>query len=121
VVDELSREVTRLADRLRTLSDVRLAQPLPAPASGSRADAAHALAQLLADLGADLEGEQHRPVPRLHDFAVADQVAVTGTDLLRALAGAACAGASASASARAAGHPAAVALEACRALRALLT
>ena len=73
----------RLADRLRSLSDVRLARPLP-PA-GSRADAAHALAQRLADHAAALEGGTSRVVPRLHDLAVGDQVAVTGADLVRAL------------------------------------
>ncbi len=83
---ELAEQVGRLADRLRSLSDVRLARPLPP--SGSRADAAHALAQRLADHAAALEGEPGRVVPRLHDLAVGDQVAVTGTDLVRALQGA---------------------------------
>ena len=86
--------VERLAERLRTLSDVRLARSLPPYAS--RADAARAVAQLLADLAASLEGVDHpagaapavaaRTVPRLHDFAVGDQVAVTGHDLVRAAA-----------------------------------
>ena len=75
--------MARLADRLRSLSDVRLARPLP-PAR-SRADAAHALAQRMADHAAALEGAPSRAVPRLHDLAVGDQVAVTGTDLVRAL------------------------------------
>lgn len=90
VADELAGQVRRLADRLRSLSDVRLAAPLPG--GGSRADAAHALAQLLADSAAVLAGEAVRTVPRLDDLAVADQVAVTGADLVRALRPAARAG-----------------------------
>ena len=81
-MDDLAREVTRLADRLRSLTDVRLGRPLPP--YGSRADAAHAVAQLMADAAATLAGEPRRTVPRLNDFAVADQVAVTGTDLVTA-------------------------------------
>ncbi len=79
---DLADHVDRLADRLRSLSDVRLARPLPPYAS--RAEAAHALAQRLADAAARLEGLPVRPVPRLHDLAVGDQVAVTGHDLVSA-------------------------------------
>jgi len=78
--ERLAREVERLADRLRTLSDVRLARPLPPYAT--RADAARAVVQLLADHAAGLEGRPSREVPRLTDLAVGDQVAVTGTDLV---------------------------------------
>ena len=77
---ELAQEVERLADRLRTLSDVRLAKPLPPYAS--RADAARAVVQRLADAAAVLEGRPVREVPRLPDLAVGDQVAVTGADLV---------------------------------------
>jgi hypothetical protein len=82
LADSLATQVERLSDRLRSLSDIRLARPLPPHAS--RADAAHALAQLLADGAASLEGGPVRPVPRLHDLAVGDQVAVTGRDLVEA-------------------------------------
>ena len=81
-VEELAGEILRLADRLRSLSDLRLSRPLPP--HPSRAEAAHAVAQLLADGAAQLEGRPIRPVPRLHDLAVGDQVAVTGTDLVAA-------------------------------------
>jgi hypothetical protein len=80
---DLAEQVGRLADRLRSLSDVRLRAALPG--GGSRADAAHGLAQQLADAAAGLDGEPVRPVPRLDDLVVGDQVAVTGTDLLVAL------------------------------------
>lgn len=88
---ELAVEVTRLADRLRSLSEGRLARPLPS--AGSRADAAHALAQALAvaaqgiEQHADASAPAWREVPRLDDFAVGDQIAVTGTDLVSAAAG----------------------------------
>ena len=81
-VAELEGHVDRLADRLRALSEVRLARPLPP--FDSRADAAHDLAQRLADDSARLEGAPVRPVPRLHDLAVGDQVAVAGHDLVAA-------------------------------------
>jgi len=79
---DLAGQVDRLAQRLRSLSDVRLARSLPPHASA--AAAAHALAQRLSDVSARLEGAPSRPVPRLHDLAVGDQVAVTGHDLVAA-------------------------------------
>jgi hypothetical protein len=88
---DLAAQLGRLADRLRSLSDVRLAGRLPS--GESRADAAHGLAQLLADSAADLAGEPRRTVPRLADLVVADQVGVTGTDLVAALVAATAAGA----------------------------
>lgn len=78
----LAWEVERVADRLRSLSLARLAAPLPPDAS--RADAAHGLAQRLADAAADLEGRERIDVPRLGDHVVGDQVAVTGQDLVAA-------------------------------------
>lgn len=89
--EDLATEVRRLADRLRSLSDIRLARPLPPFAS--RADAAHDLAGWLAAAGQGVEERtaphppRWRAVPRLDDFAVGDQVAVTGGDLARAAAG----------------------------------
>lgn len=104
-------EITRLADRLRSLSDARLRRPLPA--GPTAADAAHTLAQRLADAAARLEGRAPREVPRLHDLAVGDQVAVTGQDLATAAATRARAG-------DPAGAELAAAVDACRALSAVL-
>jgi hypothetical protein len=43
------------------------------------------LVQRLADVGADVEGRSHRPVPRLeHDASLTDQVRVVATDLILA-------------------------------------
>jgi hypothetical protein len=110
-IDLLAQTVERLADRLRSLSDVRLARPLPPYAS--RAEAAHALAQQLADGAASVEERPARLVPRLHDLAVGDQVAVTGQDLVDALRAA---GPASDPAARAA----AAAVAACRQLAASL-
>lgn len=108
-VTELEAQLRRVVDRLRSLSLDALRRPVPGHASA--ADAARAAAQVLADAAAALEGGREgdgeaspgagkpdspsgagaataarRAVPRLHDFAVADQVCVTGTDLLLAVA-----------------------------------
>lgn len=75
-------DVRRLADRLRGLSEARLVEPLPP--HPSRAAAARAIAQRLADAARELAdpGAPRRTVPDLGVFAVGDQVAVTGSDLL---------------------------------------
>ncbi len=85
---ELSAESQRLADRLRSLSDVRLARELePGRTSAS---AALAAAQRLADLAAGVEHREApdppapRLVPTVADFAVGDVIAVTGHDLAAA-------------------------------------
>ena len=97
LADELAADVRRVADRLRTLSAARLAGPPASPEGlmppyGSRARAARAAAQTMANAAAALEnaaagggGFQWQPLPELADFAVGDQVAVTGHDLLAAL------------------------------------
>jgi hypothetical protein len=93
---ELGRDIERVADRLRGLSDARLAAA--APPHTSRAAAARATAQVLADAAAGLEavtdapadleagGQQPvwRDLPELSDLSAGDQVAITGHDLLAA-------------------------------------
>jgi hypothetical protein len=87
----LSREVGRLAERLRGLSDTKLAGALPP--YPSRAAAGRAVAQLLADSAVGVAERRApappvwREVPELNPFAVGDQIAVTGHDLWMALAG----------------------------------
>jgi hypothetical protein len=86
VRDDLAADVRRVADRLRSLSQSRLAAPVPPHAS--RADAARTAAQVLADAAQGLAERASstepswRDLPVLSDFAVGDQVAVTGRDLL---------------------------------------
>ena len=97
LAEELAADVRRVADRLRTLSAARLAgQPAPPedgmPPYRSRAQAARGAAQAMADAAAALESGsaggwvERPPLPELADFAVGEQVAVTGHDLLAALA-----------------------------------
>lgn len=92
----LAADVRRVSDRLRSLSAARLAGPPGPPADGmppyaSRAQAARAAAQALADAAGAFEaaaaggGPVGRLLPELADFAAGDQVAVTGNDLLAAL------------------------------------
>ncbi|MFL6128322.1 MAG: hypothetical protein ACJ73E_04570, partial [Mycobacteriales bacterium] len=51
---------------------------------GTRAEAAAEAVQRIADLGADAERRPRRPVPRLADAVLADQLAVLVDDVLRA-------------------------------------
>jgi hypothetical protein len=83
LLDRVAADVRRVADRLRSLSAARLAAPCPP--YGSVADAGRAAAAALADASCALAGLEQRSLPRLGDFAVGDQVAVTGRDLLDAL------------------------------------
>ena len=86
---ELADEVRRLAERFSSMSDNRLARELPPYAT--RADAGRLVAQQLAEAGQGVEEREAsttptwRQMPSLGDFAVGDQVAVTGTDLVTAL------------------------------------
>jgi hypothetical protein len=77
--ERLDREAARTAERLRTLSLVRLAVALPD--GRTRAAAAFALAGELADLAADLAGRPRRRLPELPDGAVGDVLAVCALDL----------------------------------------
>jgi hypothetical protein len=86
-VEQLQVEVGRVSDRLRSMSQERLARGFPPYAS--RAAAALEVAQLLADTAADVAGpsEERHVVPDLGPLVVGDQIAVTGTDLVQAASG----------------------------------
>jgi hypothetical protein len=78
--EELARAVDRLGDQVSHWSSVRWAAP--GAHGGTRAEAAHALAQRLADLAALASGRPSRPVPRLSsDLALPDQWRVLARDL----------------------------------------
>jgi hypothetical protein len=49
-----------------------------------KADQVYGLVQLIADLGADAEGQPRRPVPREHDLILPDQLRVVADDLIAA-------------------------------------
>jgi hypothetical protein len=82
-LDGFARELERVADRLRTLSQARLAAAVPG--AESRAAAARVVAQRLADAAARLAEEPTRTLPTLSDLAVGDQLAVCGHDLVAAM------------------------------------
>jgi hypothetical protein len=50
----------------------------------TRGDVVHTLVQHLADLAADAESGPHRPVPRIGDMSLPDQLRVMADDLLAA-------------------------------------
>ena len=81
-VDLLRRESRSLVQRLRLWTPARWAAS--ADPYGTRADLVRHLAQHLADAAAGIEGEPLRDLPRLDDLGVADQLAVTSDDLVRA-------------------------------------
>jgi len=79
----LAKEVASLVRRLRLWTPARWAAA--ADPWGTRADLGRHLAQWLADRAAEAEHEPRRVLPVLTpDLLVADQLAVTGDDLVRA-------------------------------------
>jgi hypothetical protein len=76
----LRRESRSLVQRLRLWTPSRFAAQAGA---ATRGDLVHHLAQRLADQAADAEGQARRPLPRLDDLALPDQLAVTSDDLTR--------------------------------------
>jgi hypothetical protein len=79
----LRRESRSLVQRLRLWTPARYAAA--AAPWGTRGDLVRHLAQACADAAADLEGQPRRTVPRLDsDLGLADQLAVTSDDLVRA-------------------------------------
>ena len=96
--DRLAWEIRAVAERLRRLSPARLRMPLPP--YPSREQAGRILAQRLADAAAGLAARnsdqppQWREVPEIELFAVGEQVAVTGNDLVLELTGISARGAS---------------------------
>jgi len=80
--DLFRKELGVLVQRLRMWTPTRWAAPCPP--WGSRAEAVRHLAQWCADRAAEREGAGRRQLPVLSpDLLVADQLAVTGDDLLR--------------------------------------
>ncbi|GLY96491.1 hypothetical protein [Actinoplanes sp. NBRC 103695] len=78
---DFSAGVERLLKQIAYWEESRWRRPA---GDGTRADAVHTLIQTLADLGADAESRPHRPVPRVHDMVLPDQLRVMTDDLLAA-------------------------------------
>lgn len=89
----LALAVSDLVDRVAPSPRSRLVGRPPELGGRTRADAVYELAQRLADVAAGVENrDAGRPAPRrtlpdLGPFVVADQLAVTGADLLAAVLG----------------------------------
>jgi hypothetical protein len=82
VAHELTRAVDRLVGQVAHWHTNRWSTTV---ATGeSRADRVHALVQRLADRSADAEGLPRRPVPRIGDQVLPDQVRVVAADLVAA-------------------------------------
>jgi hypothetical protein len=73
-------DLRRTVDRLRAIGAARLAASFaPEP---TRAEAAFALIEVMAERVAHVDGSEPRTVPRLADMALGDQMAVIGRELL---------------------------------------
>jgi hypothetical protein len=82
--EELVRVVDLLCQQVAHWTPERWAAPAE-PGGPSRAELVHTLAQRLADLAAEAEGEPRREIPRLdNDLALPDQLRVTAADLVAA-------------------------------------
>jgi hypothetical protein len=78
----MAKEVGSLVQRLRMWTPARWSAA--ADPWGTRADLGRHLAQAFAGIAAELEGESRRMLPVLRpDLLVADQLAITGDDLVR--------------------------------------
>lgn len=84
-VPDPAREADRVADRLRVLGPRWAARQHAADAEAVAA--VRAALQALADLAADADGDERRPVPALALHALADQVLVLAHEADRAGAG----------------------------------
>jgi hypothetical protein len=80
--EDVTRELARVADRLRVVGP-RLAARDTSEAEATLSGVREAL-QALADIGAQAEARQPGAVPRLAPHALADQVLVLGHDVLAA-------------------------------------
>ncbi|GAA0294277.1 hypothetical protein [Kineococcus aurantiacus] len=78
---ELSRVLGLQADRVRGLPLSRLDRSRDG--APSAADVVRQAAQELADLAADAEGRERRPLPVLATHGLGDQLAVVGRDVVR--------------------------------------
>jgi len=74
--------INRLLAQVSHWEQPRWSSPAGGPAT--RADVVFTLVQRLADLGADAEGRERRPVPREQDLVLADQLRVMAADIVDA-------------------------------------
>jgi hypothetical protein len=82
--EEVTRELGRVADRLRVVGPRLASRAAADESSATGIGRAREVLQQLADLAADGEGTPRRPVPDLAPHALGDQALVLGHDVLRA-------------------------------------
>jgi hypothetical protein len=82
--EEVTRELGRVADRLRVVGPRLAARSGQDDASAAGIGRAREVLQRLADLAADGESRSRREVPHLAPHALGDQALVLGHDVLRA-------------------------------------
>ena len=82
-VEEVTRELGRVADRLRVVGPRLAARAGHDEASAAGIDRARDVLQRLADLAAAAESRPRREVPHLAPHALGDQALVLGHDVLR--------------------------------------
>ena len=82
--EEVTRELGRVADRLRVVGPRLAARAAADGTAAAGIDRARDVVQRLADLAADGESRPRRAVPRLAPHALGDQALVLGHDVLRA-------------------------------------
>ena len=83
-VEEVTRELGRVADRLRVVGPRLAARAGHDDAAAAGIEQARGVLQRLADLAADGESRPRREVPHLAPHALGDQALVLGHDVLRA-------------------------------------
>ena len=86
-VEEVTRELGRVADRLRVVGPRLAARAEHDEAAAAGIDRARDVLQRLADLAAAGESRPRREVPHLAPHALGDQALVLGHDVLRAARG----------------------------------
>jgi hypothetical protein len=85
--ESFATSIDRLLNQVRHWEQARWWSRPPAPGGPvlpTRADLVYALVQRLADRGADAETRPPRPVPRVSDLVLPDQIRVMADDLLAA-------------------------------------
>jgi hypothetical protein len=82
--EEVTRELDRVADRLRVVGPRLASRAQADKAAAAGIERARAVLQRLADLAADGESRPRREVPHLAPHALGDQALVLGHDVLDA-------------------------------------
>jgi hypothetical protein len=82
VSDQVRTALARIDRQLAPWTNTRYARILASGLTGG--DTVHGLVQAIADLAAVAEGQPLRPVPRIGDVGLRDQLRVVTTDLLAA-------------------------------------